>query len=197
MLYTGLTTHLKKTLKINKPHIKLYKIEGQLVLDIDTWELKDIIEDYLREECDIDYEYYQDINPEKSQIHYESYRLFFSENYTENQIANVLKKYSDKELIEIVEFQRAQSNGKFYCECCGYNTLNEKPNGTYQICTICYWEDDPIQSAEPDYEGGANRVSLNQAKRNFSEFGACERDMIKNVNKVHKTDVRNPKYKME
>ena len=40
-------------------------------------------------------------------------------------------------------------------------------------------------------------VSLNQAKRNFSEFGACERDMIKNVNKVHKTDVRNPKYKME
>ena len=63
-------------MKINKPHIKLYKIEGQLVLDIDTWELKDIIEDYLREECDIDYEYYQDINPEKSQIHYESYRLF-------------------------------------------------------------------------------------------------------------------------
>ena len=188
---------MRETLKIEKPHIKLHKIEGQLVLDIDTWELKDIIEDYLREECDIDYEYYQDLNPEKSQIHYESYRLFFSDKYSENRIAEVLKKYSDKELIEIVEFQRSQSNGKFYCECCGYKTLNEKPNGTYQICTICYWEDDPIQSAEPNYEGGANRVSLNQAKRNFSEFGACERDMIKNVNKIHKADVRNPKYKVE
>ena len=188
---------MRETLKINKPHIKLHKIKGQLVLDIDTWELKDIIEDYLREECDIDYEYYQDINPEKSQTHYESYRLFFSDNYTENQLAGVLNKYSDKELIEIVEFQRSQSNGKFYCECCGYNTLYEKPNGTYQICTTCYWEDDPIQSAEPDYKGGANKVSLNQAKRNFAEFGACERDMIKNVNKVHKADVRNPKYKVE
>ncbi|MDY2588532.1 CPCC family cysteine-rich protein [Winogradskyella aquimaris] len=188
---------MTEPLKIDKPHIKLHKIDGQLVLDIDTWELKDIIEDYLREECDIDYEYYHDLNPELAQTNYESYRLFFSDSYSENQITDVLKKYSDKELIEIVEFQRSQANGRFYCECCGYNTLNEKPNGTYQICTTCYWEDDPIQSAEPDYEGGANRVSLNQAKRNFAEFGACERDMIKNVNKVHKDDIRNPKYKLK
>ena len=184
-------------MKINRPHIKLHKIEGKLVLDIDTWELKDIIEDYLREECEIDYEYYHDLNPELATTNYESYRLFFANIYSENQIADLLKKYSDKELFEIVEFQRSQANGKFYCECCGYNTLNEKPNGTYQICRTCYWEDDPIQSAEPDYEGGANRVSLNQAKRNFKEFGACERDMIKNVNKVHKTDIRNPKYRVE
>ncbi len=108
-----------------------------------------------------------------------------------------MKKYSDKELIEIVTFQRAQANGKFYCDCCGYNTLNEKPNGTYQICTACFWEDDPIQRNAPNYEGGANRVSLNQAKKNFAEFGACEKDMIKNVKKIHKSDIRNPKYKIE
>lgn len=184
-------------MKINKPHIKLYKIEGQLVLEIDTWELKDIIEDYLREECDIDYEHYHDLNPELAKTNYESYRLFFSDKYLENQIADVLKKYSNKELIEIVEFQRSQANGRFYCECCGYNTLNEKPNGTYQICTTCFWEDDPIQSDEPNYEGGANRVSLNQAKRNFAKFGACERAMINNVHKVYKADIKNPKYKME
>ncbi len=184
-------------MKIDKPHIKLHKIEDQLVLDIDTWELKDIIEDYLREECDIDYENYHDLNPELTKTNYESYRLFFSGSYSENQIADVLKKYSNKELIEIVEFQRSQANGRFYCECCGYNTLNEKPNGTYQICNTCFWEDDPIQSEDQNYEGGANRVSLNQAKRNFAEFGACERDMIKNVNKVHNADIRNPKHKIE
>jgi len=89
-------------LKINKPHIKLHKIEGQIVLDIDTWELKDIIEDYLREECDIDYESYQDLNPELVKTNYESYRLFFSDSYSENLIADVLKKYSNEELIEIV-----------------------------------------------------------------------------------------------
>jgi len=184
-------------LRTEKPHIKLYKIENQLVLDIDTWELKDIIEDYLREECDINYERFQELNPELTKTNYESYRLFFSDKYSENQIADVMEKFSDNELIEIVEFQRSQANGKFYCECCGYNTLNEKPNGTYQICSICFWEDEPIQSADLNYEGGANRVSLIQAKRNFSEFGACERDMIKNVNKVYKADIRNPKYKTE
>ena len=184
-------------MNLNKPHIKLYRIEDQLVLDIDTWELKDIIEDYLSEQCDIDYEYYQDINPEKSQIHYESYRLFFSDKYSENQLIEVLKKYSDKELIDIVEFQRSQSNAKFYCKCCGYNSLDEKPNGTFEICKICFWEDDKVQSNEPDYEGGANSVSLNQAKKNFSEFGACEKGMVRNVRKVTSNDVRNPKYKVE
>ena len=181
----------------DKPHIKLFKIENQLVLDIDTWELTNIIEDYLIEECEIEYEYFQEINPELSKINYSSYRLFFSDKYSENQIADALKKYSDKELVEIVEYQRSQANGKFYCECCGFNTLNEKPNGTYEICTTCFWEDDAIQSFEPNYENGANKVSLNQAKKNFSEFGACERDMIKNVNKVNKSDIRNPKYKAE
>ena len=184
-------------MKIDKPHIKLHKIKGQLVLDIDTWELKDIIEDYLREECDIVYEKYHNLNPELAKTNYESYRLFFSDSYSEKQIADALKKYSVRELTEIVDFQRSQAYGRFYCECCGFNTLNEKPNGTYQICNTCFWEDDPIQRNEPNYEGGANRVSLNQAKKNFAEFGACERDMIKNVSKVHESDIRNPKYKTD
>ena len=184
-------------MKINKPHIKLHKIDNQIVLDIDTWELKDIIEDYLLEKCNIDYEYYQELKPELSETSYKTYRLFFSGKYSKNKIAESLEKYTDKELIEIVEYQKAQANGKFYCDCCGYNTLNEKPNGTYQVCETCFWEDDPIQKNDPNYEGGANRVSLNQAKKNFAEFGACEKDMIKNVNKTHKSYIRNPKYEIE
>lgn len=69
----------------------------------------------------------------------------------------------------------------FACPCCGYKTFREKPNGTYDICEVCYWEDDPIQLNDPNYEGGANRVSLKQGQKNFIEFGACEREMIKNV----------------
>ncbi|MBJ8192719.1 hypothetical protein JDS79_38930, partial [Bacillus cereus] len=50
--------------------------------------------------------------------------------------------------------------GKYTCPCCGYKTLNDEPPGTYDICEICFWEDDGIQFADPDYDGGANIVSL-------------------------------------
>lgn len=53
---------------------------------------------------------------------------------------------------------------KYECPCCGRLTLSEKPPGTYDICDICGWEDDEVQYNNPDYEGGANILSLNQAK---------------------------------
>jgi hypothetical protein len=36
---------------------------------------------------------------------------------------------------------------------------------------MCYWEDDPVQYDDPDYEGGANAVSLRQAQQNFLRSG--------------------------
>jgi len=39
---------------------------------------------------------------------------------------------------------------------------------------VCFWEDDDVQLRDPDYEGGANEVSLNQARRNFQRHGASE-----------------------
>ena len=64
---------------------------------------------------------------------------------------------------------------KYACPCCGNKTFSEKPSGTYDICQVCFWEDDPIQLADPDYEGGAQRVSLRQGQRTFKKYGACER----------------------
>lgn len=84
---------------------------------------------------------------------------------------------------------------KFACPCCGYRTLREKPGGTYNICEVCFWEDDPIQLDDPDYEGGANRVSLKQGQRNFQEFGACERDMVKNVRRPNSDEGRDDNWK--
>ena len=55
----------------------------------------------------------------------------------------------------------------FACPCCGYYTLDEKPPGTYQICPVCWWEDDPVQFEDPTYPGGANELSLAQARENF------------------------------
>lgn len=84
---------------------------------------------------------------------------------------------------------------KFACPCCGYKTFEEQPNGSYNVCQVCFWEDDPIQLDNPNYEGGANRVSLSQGQKNFIEFGACEREMIKNVRKPTKNEQRDESWR--
>jgi hypothetical protein len=84
---------------------------------------------------------------------------------------------------------------KFPCPCCGYKTFNEKPDGTYDICQVCFWEDDPIQLDDPEYEGGANTVSLRQAQKNFLKFGACAEAMIKNVLKPTEEESRDTNWK--
>lgn len=86
--------------------------------------------------------------------------------------------------------------GNFACPCCGYMTFSVRQNGTYDICPVCFWEDDPIQLADPDYEGGANRVSLRQGQLNFKEYGACEKEMIKNVRQPKKEEKRDDNWKI-
>lgn len=73
------------------------------------------------------------------------------------------------------------SYGKFPCSCCGFFTLDEEPDNTFQLCPVCYWEDDGIQLHDPDYEGGANTMSLNQAKEKYKSIGAVEEQFIEFV----------------
>jgi rubredoxin len=70
---------------------------------------------------------------------------------------------------------------KYECPCCGNITFDEKPPGTYDICPVCFWEDDPVQFLNPDYIGGANKVSLKQAKINYLKFGASSEEFINKV----------------
>ena len=83
---------------------------------------------------------------------------------------------------------------KYTCPCCGYKTLDE-PIGNFDICPICFWEADSVQSTNLDYEGGPNKVSLRQARQNFLEFGACRKDMLQHVRKPKKSDIKDSKWK--
>lgn len=58
------------------------------------------------------------------------------------------------------------------CPCCGFLTLSSSI-GSHEICPVCYWEDDLIQSKEPTCAGGANNISLESAKENYKKYGAC------------------------
>ena len=69
---------------------------------------------------------------------------------------------------------------KYKCPCCGYFTF-EKKERAYDICPVCFWEDDPEQYKNPTLKGGANHVSLCDARVHFKQYGACDTEMKKYV----------------
>ncbi len=65
------------------------------------------------------------------------------------------------------------------CPCCGYVVLDEP--GSYDICPICFWEDDIVQLRWPDMAGGANKVSLIEAQKNYIAHGVSELRLLRHV----------------
>lgn len=54
---------------------------------------------------------------------------------------------------------------KYPCPCCRELTLPDQ--GEFDICTVCFWEDDPLQAQDPDDDLGANTLSLNDYRIQF------------------------------
>jgi hypothetical protein len=61
---------------------------------------------------------------------------------------------------------------------------------SYDICPICFCEDDVFQLYFPDQGGGPNPASLMEAQVNFIQFGACDRAMAKNIRAPGVEDIR-------
>jgi len=51
------------------------------------------------------------------------------------------------------------------CPSCGFLIHDGSAYGSYIICPLCEWEDDPVQLANPLTGGGANRQSLLEYQR--------------------------------
>jgi hypothetical protein len=75
--------------------------------------------------------------------------------------------------ILLVHLDKAMKPQTYPCPCCGYITFAGPP-GTYEFCSVCGWQDDLSQLRFAETPGGANRVSLKEAQRNFAAFGASE-----------------------
>ncbi len=94
---------------------------------------------------------------------------------------------------------------KYKCFCCGYTTLDSR--GGYDICPVCFWEDDRYllydkeeivtslydelddidEETLMDIPSGANDgLTLREGRENYKRFGACEEEMVKYVRKPHK-----------
>jgi Cysteine-rich CPCC len=67
------------------------------------------------------------------------------------------------------------------CPCCGCLTLGDR--GRYEICPVCFWEDDGQDDYDADIiRGGPNgTLSLTQARANYRWFGACDARSVASV----------------
>ena len=63
------------------------------------------------------------------------------------------------------------------CRCCGYLTLEER--GGYDICPVCFWEDDGLE--ELDLVSSPNHMTLREGKINFARIGACSANVVRYV----------------
>jgi len=79
-----------------------------------------------------------------------------------NDYVSKVESASDQEFERFGDF--------FLCPCCGYPTLTER--GGYDICLICWWEDDGQDDASADeIWGGPNSdYSLTEARENFKKY---------------------------
>ena len=58
-------------------------------------------------------------------------------------------------------------NDDLKCPVCGQYQFKER--GMFEICPVCDWEDDDCQMEDPDLAGGANDLSLNQARAEWAK----------------------------
>ncbi len=87
-------------------------------------------------------------------------------------IRQYLKKINHKEY-ELV----GKPENLFKCPCCNYLTLELKSE--YDICSVCYWEDDG--SSDLEKYSPVNRLTLQEAKGNFLKYGAVTRKAVEFV----------------
>ena len=78
---------------------------------------------------------------------------------------------------------------KYPCPCCTYLTLTEFSSSSYEICPVCYWENDDLQETNSNLRGGANKESLKEAQKNFKKFGAVSNQFLKNVRPPHPEEI--------
>jgi hypothetical protein len=78
---------------------------------------------------------------------------------------------------------------RYPCPCCDCLTLDER--GGFEICPVCFWEDDGQVSADADsVRGGPNgSFSLAQGRANFARLGACEERFVQKVREPDASEV--------
>jgi hypothetical protein len=72
----------------------------------------------------------------------------------------------------------------YRCPCCHFKTLHCRAG--YEICPVCFWEDDGQDDHDAEeVRGGPNRkLSLTEARNNYKTFGASDSISVNSVRKL-------------
>lgn len=81
-------------------------------------------------------------------------------------------------------------HNKESCLVCGYMTISKR--GSFEICPICFWEDEGEvpDSAKPTY-GPNGSLSLEKARQNYKKFGAVDKKLKDKVRLPTMDDMKN------
>lgn len=91
-------------------------------------------------------------------------------NLTNKLSLNEYKKWYKSKIKEDPNYTFTMNSCKsipHMCPVCGKYKF-EKEN-SFDICDYCGWEDDGVQSDNPNYSGGANALSLNDYRKFYKE----------------------------
>jgi hypothetical protein len=91
---------------------------------------------------------------------------YLKDKYKGIKVSYIKRKF--KKLYKFPLIIKGDPEELIICPCCNYKTISEK--GNYEICPVCFWEDDGNDD-EFKYSQ-VNHMTLKEAKDNFKEKGA-------------------------
>lgn len=107
-------------------------------------------------------------------VDYKKFELNYSTNlYLQHQLNNINPRF---EYEVIGEEEKAG-----LCPCCEYYSIGFGEDGLWDICPVCFWENGG---------DGPNKMTLEQAKLNFAQFGAMDELFLEFIDKEGKTKYR-------
>ena len=65
---------------------------------------------------------------------------------------------------------------RIMCPCCRNYTIESDDEVIVDICEVCFWQYDLAAQKQPDVNIGANGLSLNEARKNYKQYGACKKE---------------------
>lgn len=77
---------------------------------------------------------------------------------------------------------------RHHCIICGYLTLESRCE--YEVCEICYWEDDLLFEGSDDWSPANGDLRISEAQANFLQFGACHSNVARFTRPPSIQDVR-------
>lgn len=90
-------------------------------------------------------------------------------------VTGPFESFSDFCKREDPEYKKGK-NGQFQCPCCLNYTLDGVAQ--YDICPVCFWEDDGTTS---EHGFSPNGIPLSEGQENFKAIGACREHDLPHV----------------